>query len=218
MGKTQKVMKTIRVLVVEDQQMVREALCMILEAEADVIVVGQAADGNSALARNRELRPDVVLMDVGLPDISGIEVTRLLIAETPSVRVLALTSESTQSIATRMLASGALGFVHKSAGKDEVLAGIRAIASGAHYLSPNISAILVTQLLGKDRAEAKGSLTKRETDVLTKVSQGMNSRQIGEQLHIAPSTVEVHRHNIMRKLDLHTVADLTKYAVRERLT
>lgn len=205
----------IRVLLVDDHRLVREALCSMLDEEADISVVGQTGDGASALRLCGELKPDVVLMDIALPDISGIDATRLLAAEIPQVRVLALSTHIDRRIVERMLEAGAIGYIHKGVGRDEVLQGVRAVASGTSYLSQNIAALLVRNQESHDHASEP--LTKRETQVLTLVASGKTSAQIAKQLYIAISTVDAHRYNIMSKLDVHNVAELTQYAIREGL-
>lgn len=206
-----------RVVLVDDHKLVREALCTVLEREPDIVVSGQAWDGESALELCRELRPDLVLMDIGLPDISGIDVTRRLLTEIPAIRVLAVSTFIDRRFVESMLEAGASGYIHKAAGRDELLKGIRAVASGTRYVSKNVAAMLVRNPAGHDAGGASTRLGKRETEVLMLIADGRKSAQIAEKLHIAAGTVEVHRYNIMRKLDLHNVAELTKYAIREGL-
>lgn len=207
----------IRILLVDDHKLVREALISVLEKEPDITVVGQAGDKESALALCRESLPDVVLMDISFPDGCGIDMTRQVIAEVPSVRVIALSSHIDRSFVTRMLEAGAIGYINKAAGRDELLQGIRAVADGAFYLSQNVAA-LMNQSTGHDRADgARPHLGRRETVVLILVAEGLTSAQIAARLHIATGTVEVHRRNIMQKLGLHSIAELTKYALRQGL-
>lgn len=207
----------IRILLVDDHELVREAFSLILEKAPDIAVVGQAGDGASAARLCRELRPDVVLMDISLPDISGIDVTRRLIGEDPLVKVLAVSTHINRSFVERMLDAGAVGYINKAAGRNELLEGVRAAASGKSYLSQNVAAMLMQQ---SSRAVAKGvthRLGKRETEVLVLIAEGKTSGEIAARLNIAVSTAEAHRRNIFRKLDLHNAAELTKYAIREGL-
>ena len=207
----------IKILLTDDHELVREALCSVLEKETDFVVVGQAGTGEVALKLCRELQPDIVLMDIALPDMSGIEATRRLLAEHPSVRVLALSLYLDQSSVSRILEAGAIGYVNKAAGRDELLRGLRAAAMGTHYLSQNVASIMVQSSKSRDAEGVNTRLGKRESEVLLLIVDGKTSMQIAEQLHIATGTVEVHRRNIMRKLNLHNVAKLTMYAIRENL-
>ena len=207
----------IRVLLADDHALLRQSLLSMLGEEPDIAVVGEAGDGESALRQCHALRPDVVLMDVSLPDISGIDATRRLIAESASTRVLGVSSHMDQRFVTRMLEAGASGYVHKAAGRDELVRGIRAVAAGKSYLSQNIAAMIADSVATRHKRGENGQLGKRETEVLMHIAEGKTSAQIATQLNIAVGTVDVHRGNIMRKLDLHCVADLTKYAIREGL-
>jgi two-component system NarL family response regulator len=210
----------IRVLLVDDHKILREALHSALERESDVLIVGEACDGSEALQLARELKPDIVVMDIGLPLVSGIEVTRRLLRDHPQIHVLALSTFSDRRIVLQMLDAGASGYIVKSAGRDELLRGIRALAQGRTYLCPEVSAIVVDSVRGKKPAEKPHGerLGRREREVLQLLADGRTSPEIAVALHIATSTVEVHRRNIMRKLDLHSVAELTKYAIRNGLT
>ena len=207
----------IRVMLVDDHKIVREALSSVLEKEADIEVVGQAGDGESALGLVGRLRPQVIVMDIALPDISGIEVTRRVLAVQPEIRVLALSTYFDRRIVTQTLEAGATGYVNKAAGRDELLQGIRALAAGKPYLCQEIAAMLVKSPSGNDEFGGEAKLGRRELEVLQLLVDGHTSAKIAERLHIATSTVEVHRRNIMRKLNLHSVAELTKYAIREGL-
>ncbi|MCX7178476.1 MAG: response regulator transcription factor [Proteobacteria bacterium] len=202
----------IRLLLVDDHKIVREALCSVLEKESDITVVGQAGDGETALALVAELKPQLVLMDIAMPGLSGIEVTREIVAKYHGVNVLALSTYFDRRIVTQMLEAGAGGFVNKAAGRDELLQGIRAVVAGKPYLCQEIASMLV-----KPQGGAETQLGRREIEVLQLLVDGSTSAEIADRLHIATSTVEVHRRNIMRKLDLHSVAELTKYAIRQGL-
>ncbi|MFA7270247.1 MAG: response regulator transcription factor [Sterolibacterium sp.] len=202
----------IRLLLVDDHKIVREALCSVLEREPDISVVGQAGDGETALVLVAELLPNVVLMDIAMPGISGIEVTHRIMSAYTEVNVLALSTYFDRRIVTQMLEAGAVGFVNKAAGRDELLQGIRAVVAGKPYLCQEIAAMLV-----KPQGGAETQLGRREIEVLQMLVDGSTSAEIAGRLHIATSTVEVHRRNIMRKLDLHSVAELTKYAIRQGL-
>lgn len=211
---------SIRVMLVDDHKILREALHSVLERDKDIVLLADASDGSEAQQMARALKPDVMVMDIGLPGVSGIELTRRLQRELPAIRVLALSTFSDRRIVLQMLDAGASGYIVKSAGRDELLRGIRALAQGRTYLCPEVSAVVVNSVRGTrsdDKPEGE-RLGRREREVLRLLADGSTSPEIAATLHIATSTVEVHRRNIMRKLDLHSVAELTKYAIRNGLT
>jgi len=210
---------SIRLMLVDDHKMLREALRTILEKAGDIVVVAEAEDGLVALERARSFAPDVVVMDIGLVGMSGIETTRRMLAENPAIKVLGLSAIADRRMVTQMLEAGATGYVAKSAGSEELLRGIRAVAQGETYLYAEAAAAIVDSMR-KQSLQGKQSETlgRREREVLQLLAGGKTSVQIAGALGIAAGTVEVHRRNIMRKLDLHNVAELTKYAIREGLT
>ena len=204
----------IRLILVDDHAIVRESLRAVLEREPDIEVVGEAGDGVAALERVRELSPDLVLTDITMAGFDGIELARRIAIEHPEVKVLALSTHLDRRFVVQMLEAGALGYVNKAAGRDEVLQGIRAVAAGNRYLCQECAAMLV-----KSPADngAQDKLGRRELEVLKMIALGETSTAIAQRLYIAVGTVEVHRRNIMRKLDLHKIAELTQYAIREGL-
>lgn len=208
---------TIRVMLADDHKILREALRMVLDREADISVVAEAEDGVEALRLAAEMLPQLVVMDIGMPGMGGIEATTRLHSQHAEIKVLALSTFFDRHIVLQMLDAGANGYVAKSAGADELLRGIRAVMAGKTYLSPEIAAVVVDTMRNRKAGaeEATESLGRREREVLVLLADGMTSAEIGTKLHIATSTVDVHRRNIMRKLDLHSVAELTKYAVRK---
>lgn len=206
---------TIRVMLADDHKILREALRTVLDREFDISVVAEASDGLETLQIAKEVLPEVVVMDIGMPGMGGIEVTRRLHAEQPEIKVLALSTFFDRRIVLQMLEAGAMGYVAKSAGGDELMRGIREVVMGSTYLSPEIAAVVVDSIRGKNVAEScEEKLGRREREVLALLADGKTSSEIGARLHIATSTVDVHRRNIMRKLEMHNVAELTKYAVR----
>jgi len=211
----------IRILLVDDHTMVREALRVVLEKDANMQVVAEVGDGETALRLADELAPDVVVMDVALPGASGIETTRRLLAKHPNIRVLALSTYPDLGIVQQMLDAGASGYITKSAAGIELMQGIRGVLAGQRYLCPEVTALVVADSL-RGRRTVSGasdirSLTWRETQVATLLAGGKSAPEIAAELHISPSTVDVHRRNIMRKLDVHNVVDLAKYAIRTGL-
>ena len=207
---------TFRLLLVDDHQMFREALHLLLERNPRLEIVGESGDGNEALALARTLLPDIVCMDIDLPGINGIEITRRLRAERPQVRIIALSIFADRGYISDMLSAGALAYVTKAAASSELLRAIEAVCYNRTYLCPDATQA-IRDVLGDRNKLATGKLGGRETEVLRLVASGLTSGQIAEKLAIAQSTVEVHRRNIMRKLRIDSAVGLTHYAIRHRL-
>ena len=206
-----------RIVIVEDQGIVRELLSALLAGEPDIELVGQASTGAQALELAARLQPDVLLLDIGLPDMDGLAVTQVLRRRQPEVRIIALSVYDEPHIVRAMLDAGAAGYVPKGDTVDELRQAIRAVARGETYLSPRL-APPARQPEGKRAPDLASALGARERQVLALLAEGKRSAEIARQLGISVATVDVHRRNIMRKLDLHTVAELTKFALREGLT
>ena len=209
---------TIRVLLVDDHRLVREALREALEKVTDIEVVGEAGDARTALEQARLLTPDVAVIDIGLPDLNGMELAARLEEAKSGVKIVALSAYADKRFVTEMLRSGASAYVVKAAAGTELVRAIHAVMAGQSYFCPEIAGALREEV--RDSA-LKGDiprLARREREVLRMIAEGLRSQAIGEQLHISVATVEVHRRNIMRKLNLHTIAELTKYAIREGIT
>jgi DNA-binding NarL/FixJ family response regulator len=212
---------SIQILLVDDHQMMRDGLRSILELEDDLHVVGEATNGFEALEMISTLLPDVIIMDIGMKGLNGIETTRQIKAQNPRVQVIALSTHSAEPYVLNMLEAGASGYVVKNAAVEEVRRAIRAVASGHHYLSPEIAGSVVESHLRRwpqERASVYSLLGSRERQVLQLLAEGHTSGEIAEQLHIATTTVDSHRRNIMKKLDMRGVAELTKFAIRHGLT
>ncbi len=210
----------IRIMLVDDHTMVREALRTVLEQDNGMEVVAAVGDGETALRVAEELVPDVVVMDVALPGQSGIETTRRLLARHPRIRVLALSTYLDRRIVQQMLDVGASGYIAKSAAGAELKQGIRNVLAGRSCLCSEVAALVADGL--RDQRSAGGQpapspLSRREVQVATLLAEGKSAPEIAAELHIAPSTVDVHRRNLMRKLDLHNVVELTRYAMRTGL-
>jgi two-component system NarL family response regulator len=204
----------IRIVLVDDHHLLREALREKLAKEADIDIVGEAADGNTALRLAAELVPDIVVLDITLPEMNGIEIATRITAAQSGIRVVALSMHSDKRFVTEMFKAGASGYVTKTAAAAELLAAIRAVAIGKRYLGAEVADALVDGIKASGHAE----LGRREREVLCLLTEGLRTQDIADRLHISAGTVEVHRRNIMRKLDLHTVAELTRYAIREGIT
>lgn len=211
-------MKT-RLLLVDDHAVVRSGLRMLLGNEDDVEIIGEAGTAAEALAATAELKPDVVLMDIGLPDKSGIEATGDIKAQFPKVAIVALTIHEDEEYFFKMLEAGASGYVPKRAAPEELLTAIRTAANGEVYLYPTMAKLLVKDYLASEPTEREQSLdnelTDREQEVLTHLAEGENNDEIAKALVISPKTVARHRENIMRKLNLHSRAELVRYAIRK---
>ena len=210
-----------RILLVDDHKMMRDGLRAILNRRQDFEVVGEAADGRSALNLVAENSPDVVVMDVGMPQMNGIEATRQIRKEAPDARVIALSTHSDKRYVQNMIAAGASGYVLKEAASEDLLRAVDAVSRGEHYLSPQITGVVFDSLRGRparDATSAYALLGTREREVLQLLAEGLTSKEIAARLNLSTKTVETHRRNIGQKLDLHSIASLTKFAVREGLT
>ena len=209
----------VRVLIAEDHRLVREALRALLMKEPGVQVVAEAEDGRSAVSLAAEFAPDVVVMDINMPDLNGIDATRQVRAGGHGPKVIALSAHSDQRYTSEMLRAGANGFVMKDAAFEELAEAIRAVVSGRLYLSPALAdpGDLREDGAGED-GTAFSKLTPREREVLQLLAEGKAMKEAARHLQISGKTVETHRRNIMEKLDIDNVAELTKYAIREGLT
>lgn len=210
---------TIRLLLVDDHAVVRSGLRMLLESEADVEIAGEAGTAGEALEAVTRLKPDVVLMDIGLPDMSGIDAAREIKRLHPDTAIVALTIHEDEEYFFKMLEAGASGYVPKRAAPEELQAAIRVAAGGEVYLYPSLAKLLVKDYLDQEQtAKAERTpdgLTAREQEVLAHLADGASNEEIAETLNISPKTVARHRENIMRKLNLHSRTELVKYAIRK---
>jgi two-component system response regulator NreC len=191
---------------------------MLLENERDVEIMGEASSAAEAIEGAVRLKPDVILMDIGLPDLSGIDATREIKKRVPEVAIVALTIHEDEEYFFKMLESGASGYVPKRAAPEELLTAIRAAANGQVYLYPSLAKLLVRDFLDGGRAtgqQTTSDLTDREQEVLTYLAEGASNEEIAAALVISPKTVARHRENIMRKLNLHSRAELVRYAIRK---
>jgi len=204
---------SIRIAIAEDQRLIRELLATVLGREADFEIVAETSTGRETIALAASAHPDILILDIALPDIDGMEVARTVRKTQPKLPILALSIHEDRYSVREMLRAGADGYVVKSAAVAELVEAIRSVIQGRMYLSPAIARLAV----GKAFPDA-ASLTRREREVLALVATGKHSAEIATRLGISAATVEAHRRNIMTKLGLHSIAELTKYAVREGLT
>jgi len=214
---------TLRVIIADDHRMLRELLCGLLEREADMEVVGSAANGRELIAQVRDRSPDVVVVDIAMPELNGIEATARIVARNPKVRVIALSAYADRRYVLEMLKAGAVGYVIKASAGTELIRAIRAVAAGQSYLCPEVAGTVIGSVREagmRHRAPAgqPSPLGSREREVLQLIAEGHRSQAIAKRLSISVATVDTHRRNIMRKLQVHTVAELTKFAIREGLT
>jgi DNA-binding NarL/FixJ family response regulator len=206
---------TIRVLLVDDHRLVREALRDALARVDDVEIVGEAGDGQSALEQIRTTSPDVVVLDINLPDLDGMEVAARIRESDSVAKIVVLSAYSERRFVTEMLRAGASGYVTKSAAGTELIRAIRAVVSGHGYFSPDIAGALATAERDRALAGEPPRLAPREREVLRLIAEGLRTPAIAKHMRIAVGTVEAHRRNIMRKLGLRNVAELTRHAIRE---
>ncbi len=210
-----------RLLLVDDHAVVREGLRAILALESDMEVVGEANNGRVAVESMRQLAPDVVIMDIGMDSLNGIEATRQLVRDNPTAKVVVLSMHSDESYVLAALEAGAAAYVVKAARAEELIRAIRAVATDRRYLCTDVVGVVMNLCVNGGSAPAASAfslLTDREREVLQLVAEGKTSPEIAAVLHISGKTVETHRHNLMEKLNLHSVAELTKSAVRNGLT
>jgi DNA-binding NarL/FixJ family response regulator len=213
-------MKT-RIMLVDDHRMFREGLASLIGERKDMEVIGDAGNGRDALVLAGSLAPDLVIMDVGMPEMNGIETVRLIRDSHPGVRILALSAHREHRVIIDMLQAGASGYILKESPFDELVEAVSAVAGGRIFISPAASGPLVMELLrnAAERGDSAFSvLTSRELEILQSVSEGKSTKEIAAALALSVKTVETHRQQIMDKLDLHSVAELTKYAIREEIT
>jgi DNA-binding NarL/FixJ family response regulator len=209
-------MKAYRILIADDHEVVRRGIRALIESHSGWEVCGEAQDGREALERARELNPDLILLDVGMPNLNGLEAARQILASCTATQILILTMHYSPQLVREVLAVGARGFLLKSdAGRDLVTA-VEAVQNRRTFFTSQVTQIVVDGYLNPDHAEkpSRGNLTPREREVLQLLAEGKTSKEVAVALNLSVKTAETHRTNIMRKLDLHSVADLTLYALR----
>ena len=208
-----------RILLADDHELMREGLRTLLAAQPDVEIVGEAEDGVTAVRRALELRPDIVIMDVGMPQMNGIEATRRLATKLPGTKIIALSMHSDRRYVAEMLKAGAAGYVLKQGAFRELASAIAAVKASHIYLSPRVAGVVVDLL--RQPPEQEGGLlrllTAREREVLQCVAEGMNTKSIADRLSLSGKTVDGHRRHMMVKLGMQSVSDLTRFAIREGL-
>ena len=212
---------SLRILLADDHRIMREGLRSLLEKQPDMEVIAEAENGRTTVRLSRELKPDVVIMDIAMPDLNGIEATRQIVAESPGVKVTALTMLSDMKFVREMLSAGASGYLLKDSAFEELGNALRTVTNNQTYLSPKIASLVVKDYLGSistDDSSTSPVLTNREREVIQLFAEGKTTKQIASCLYVSIKTVETHRKNIMDKLGFSSIAELTKYAIREGLT
>ncbi|MDD5130520.1 MAG: response regulator transcription factor [Candidatus Omnitrophica bacterium] len=212
---------SIKIILADDHNIVREAIGVLLDSESDMKVVGESADGRTTLELAQKMNPDVVVTDIAMPGLNGIGTTRKIIAKMPGVKVIALSAYSDRKFVFHMFKAGASGYLLKDCVFDELTCAIRAVVRNEIYISPRIANIVVKDFIHqsfKNDSLVFYALTDREREVLQLLAEGKATKQVAFLLKISPKTIETHRLNIMEKLNIHSVPELTKYAIREGLT
>jgi two-component system, NarL family, response regulator NreC len=212
-----------RIILVDDHTIMREGLRSLLERKSSYQVIAEARTGARALELTRELKPDLVIMDISMPDMTGIEATEIIKEELPGIKILALSVHSDRRFILRMFQAGASAYLRKDCASEELIIAIETVLKDRRYLSPAITDDVLSELLSRRMAAttekgAIGHLTLRERTVLKQLAEGRSSKEIATDMNLSVKTVESHRQHIMEKLGLHTVAELTKFAIREGLT
>jgi two-component system response regulator NreC len=212
---------SIRIILADDHAIVRSGLARLLQQQEGMEIVGQADNGISAVALVKQLSPDVVVMDIGMPDLNGIEATRQIVKESPRIKVIGLSMHSSKKYIREMFKAGASGYLLKNCSFEELTEAINVVIAGKTYISPSISTAVIGDYISgavDDKSSVFAVLTEREREVLQLLAEGKTTKQIAERLHISSKTVEAHRLKIMHKLDIDNIAQLTKYAIQEGLT
>ena len=212
---------SIRIILVDDHSILRSGIRNLLEKHADMEVVAEAEDGRMAVNLVGEHSPDVVVIDVSMPNLNGIEATRQIVSSAPDVKVLALSMHSDEQFVSGMLKAGASGYLLKGCDFEELTEAIRSVSKNRAYFSPSIANIVLNGYAGRTQSSSQPAtslLTAREREVLQLLAEGNSTKEIAVQLYVSVKTVEAHRQHIMGKLDIHNIAELTKCAIREGLT
>jgi len=212
---------TIKIFIADDHRILREGLRSMIEKIRNVDVVGEAGNGREAVRLASEKRPDVVIMDVNMPDLNGIEATRLLLKELPAVKVIALSMYSDKRFVAGMLRAGASGYLLKAGAFEELATAVQTVMAGDIYLSPRVTGVVIEDYVGQlnqEKSAPTKTLSPREREILQLLAEGKSSKDVASLLHVSEKTVHSHRQNIMEKLNLHSIAELTKYAIREGIT
>jgi len=209
--------KRIKLLLVDDHPVVRKGISSCLARHEHLHVVGEAANGEEGIRKARELTPDIVLMDIDMPEMNGLTVTEVLRKEFPKIKVLILSMHSNSEYVMRIIQSGASGYVLKEAPTEELVRAIETVNAGEAFFSPEVARVALNKYLKGTGENAAAQLTNREREVLVQIAEGLSNKEIANKLGVGVRTVETHRERIMRKLNIHSVAGLTKFAISQGL-
>ena len=212
---------SIKVIIADDHKIMRDGLKSMLEKQRDIEIIAEASNGRTTVELAIKLNPDVIIMDVSMPDMNGIEATRQIIGKSPKIKVIALSMHSDKQFILEMLNAGASGYLLKDCAFHELINAIHSVASNRSYLSPEIADIMIKEykhVISKESLSVFSLLTSRERQVLQLIAEGKTTKEIAYTLKVSSKTIETYRQQIMYKLDIHSIAGLTKYAVREGLT
>ena len=212
---------SIRIVLADDHKILRAGLRAMIVEQPDMEVVGEAENGRTAVNLARTLSPDVVVMDIGMPDLNGIEATRQIVAEVPGVKIIGLSMYSDRRYVAGLFGAGASGYLLKDIEFEELIEAIQAVVAGQVYVSSGVTGVVIEDYVHRISGNEAGGtsvLTPREREVLQLLVEGRSTKQIAYELEVSIKTVESHRYRVMEKLDLHNIADLTKYAIRAGLT
>lgn len=212
-------MRKIKILIADDHSVVREGLRTLLGRVTDFDVIGETADGEEAVRMTSEKKPDVAIVDISMPKVNGIEAARQIRKESPGTKVLIFTIHENEEYVYQIVASGANGYVLKDAGKNDLIAAVRAIHSGGRFFSPRVSKLIIDEFVRRSQTAqvpvttGKSVLTNRESEILQYIASGLTNAEIAQKLFLSVRTVNTHRTNLMRKLDVHNTAELVRYAM-----
>ena len=215
--------KKIKILFADDHAIVREGLRLLFKSDSQFLIVGEAADGTEALELIAKHKPDVAVLDISMPKLNGIEATKIIKDKYPGTKILILTIHENEEYIQQMILAGADGYVVKNAEKKEIFEGVRAVAHNETFFSPSVSKVLLEGLIKRTRKKEEvetdnyNKLTKREIEILCLIAEGLTSKKISEKLFLSISTVNSHRMNMMKKLNIHDTASLVKYAIQKNL-
>jgi len=211
---------TTRILLADDHEIIREGLRSVLETRKDWEIVGEATNGREAVKKVGELKPDVVVMDISMPELNGLEAVRQIVKQVPRTEVLVLTMHDSEDLVRGVLDAGARGYLLKSDASRQLISAIEALRLHKPYLTPRVNEVVLRGYLGEEPLKGEtsgGKLTPREREIVQLLAEGLSSKEVAGTLHISVKTAETHRTNIMRKLDIHSVSELVRYAVRNHI-
>lgn len=208
----------IKVLIADDHQLFREGLVNLINGAEDIEVIAEAENGRQAIDMTKNLNPDVIIMDIGMPELNGIEATRILKKKYPDIKIIALSMHSDKHYIKGMLEVGASGYLLKNSTYNQVVEAVKTVFRGKKYLSSSITEVLIDNYLGKDeQAIMEAGLTQRESEILKMIAEGISTRDIAKKLFVSVKTIGTHKQNILEKLNLKTTTDLVKYAIKHKI-